>query len=214
MKNRYRKTLPLILLVAALTGCATTKETVIDDVTGKNGAQQEAPTTAETTPAAVGADGQPIQEVIVPQETPVTEDMTTAAAAPKEGESSIGEQAKSEERKQTPAASALYTVHFDFDQYTINDTERPLLAKNAAWLESSPKTAVVIEGHADERGETEYNLALGDRRARSAKKFLQDLGIASERLSTISYGEEKPAVQGHDEDAWAQNRRAEFKVSN
>lgn len=214
MKNRYRRILPLILLLAGLTGCTAANETVIDDVTGKAGAQQqETPATGDTS-TAVGADGQPIQEVIIPQENPITEDMTGAATAKaaKEGDSSVNAQTKSGQQAQTPDAQVLYTVHFDFDQYTINETERGLLAKNATWLESSPKTLVLIEGHADERGETEYNLALGERRARSIKKFLQDLGITPERLSTISYGEEKPAVQGQGEDAWKQNRRTEFKI--
>lgn len=212
MKNHYRKGLPLILLLAALTGCTTTNETVIDNVTGKAGQQQETQSPVEPS-TTVGADGQPIQEVIIPQESPVIEDTTGAAAiTAKDGDSSANAQAKSGQQGQTPDAQVLYTVHFDFDQYTINETERELLAKNAAWLESSPKTLVLIEGHADERGETEYNLALGERRARSIKKFLQDLGITAGRLSTISYGEEKPAVQGQDEDAWSQNRRTEFKV--
>ena len=185
MIDRYRKAIPLIFLVAALTGCTAANETVIDDVTGKTGAQQQASATDGAVTTAVGADGQPIQEVTIPQEEPVTEDMTGTAAS-KENASLTEAQAASVQLKQNTDTQALYAIHFDFDKYTVSDAQRELLAKNAAWLKSSPKTSVLIEGHADERGETEYNLALGDRRANSIKKFLEDLGVAQDRLSTIS----------------------------
>ena len=79
-------------------------------------------------------------------------------------------------------------------------------------MKDNPRTRVIIEGHCDERGTNEYNLALGDRRAFSAKTFLVDLGIDEARISTVSYGEERPLVRGEDEDAWAQNRRAHFVI--
>ncbi len=107
---------------------------------------------------------------------------------------------------------ALSTVHFDFDRYFIRNDDRPLLERNAGWLKKNPSAKVQIEGHADERGDNEYNLALGDRRADSAKRFLVDMGIGGDRLPTISYGEEKPVDQGTDDDAWSRNRRAEFRV--
>jgi peptidoglycan-associated lipoprotein len=81
-------------------------------------------------------------------------------------------------------------------------------------MKASKSAAIQIEGHCDERGTVEYNLALGERRAQSVKNFLSQLGVDGARLSTISYGEEKPVVQGHSEDAWAKNRRAEFVVTN
>ncbi|MBI5885840.1 MAG: peptidoglycan-associated lipoprotein Pal [Deltaproteobacteria bacterium] len=214
MKNHYRKTLPLIILLAGLVGCTASNETVIDDITAKADSQQ-----AGQTASAVGADGQPIQEVVVPQDNAITEDTTDAStASAKAGDSSADAQTAGQDKTgqsgEAASQKTLYTIHFDFDRYTINETERGLLAKNAAWLNSTPRITVRIEGHADERGETEYNLALGDRRASAVKKFLQDLGISPGRLSTISYGEEKPAAQGHNEEAWAQNRRAEFDVLN
>lgn len=106
----------------------------------------------------------------------------------------------------------LYTVYFDFDRYTVNDEGMSYLYENAKWLEINPLIDVVLEGHADERGETVYNLALGDRRAKSIKKYLEDIGIMSERLTILSYGEEKPAEPEHNEAAWAKNRRVEFLV--
>lgn len=106
----------------------------------------------------------------------------------------------------------LYTVYFDFDRYTVNDEGMSYLYENAKWLEINPSIDVVLEGHADERGETLYNLALGDRRAKSVKKYMEDIGIRSERLTILSYGEEKPADPEHNEAAWAKNRRVEFMV--
>jgi len=84
--------------------------------------------------------------------------------------------------------------------------------ENAKWLKINPLVDVILEGHADERGETMYNLSLGDRRARGVKKYMEDLGIRSERLTTLSYGEEKPADPEHNEEAWSKNRRVEFMV--
>ncbi len=107
----------------------------------------------------------------------------------------------------------LYTIHFDFDRYTIRPEDRELLIKNAEWLRRNPGVKVWIEGHADERGSSEYNIALGEKRARSVKKFLVDLGISPDRLSTITYGEERPVDPRHNEQAWAKNRRAEFVIS-
>ncbi|MBI5587375.1 MAG: peptidoglycan-associated lipoprotein Pal [Deltaproteobacteria bacterium] len=108
----------------------------------------------------------------------------------------------------------LYAVHFDFDKYNIREDDKPVLEKNAKWLNLNKKVTVIIEGHADERGETEYNLALGDKRARSVEKYLEALGVSRDRLATISFGEEKPVDPGHDEAAWSKNRRAEFKITS
>ena len=103
-------------------------------------------------------------------------------------------------------------IYFDFDKSTLKPPARANLAKKAKWLRSNPKFSVRIEGHCDEQGTHEYNLALGDRRASAAAKYIEGLGISSARVSTISYGEERPAVQGQDEEAWGKNRRAEFRL--
>jgi len=102
----------------------------------------------------------------------------------------------------------LKDIHFDFDKYDIRRGDEEILKENAVLLKKYPKTEIQIEGHCDERGTVEYNLALGERRANHTKKYLVSLGIASNRISTISYGKEKPLDPGRNEDAWAKNRRA------
>jgi peptidoglycan-associated lipoprotein len=99
-------------------------------------------------------------------------------------------------------------VFFDTDSYSLDAQSRTTLDAQAAWLQRNAAVRVTIEGHADERGTREYNLALGDRRANSARDYLQSRGVAAARMQTISWGKERPAVDGHDESAWAQNRRA------
>jgi peptidoglycan-associated lipoprotein len=104
-------------------------------------------------------------------------------------------------------------IYFGFDDYTLNSDAQSTLTAMAEGLKGNKSAVVQIEGHCDERGTVEYNLALGERRAQSVKNFLSQLGVESGRLSTISYGEEKPVAQGHTEDAWGKNRRAEFVVT-
>ncbi|RMF83721.1 MAG: peptidoglycan-associated lipoprotein Pal [Nitrospinota bacterium] len=111
-----------------------------------------------------------------------------------------------------PDASPLQKVYFEFDKATLTEEAKRTLQENAAWLRQHPEVKVQIEGHCDERGTIEYNLALGDRRAQAVKEYLVSLGIAPTRLVTVSYGEERPVDPGHNETAWAKNRRAEFKV--
>jgi peptidoglycan-associated lipoprotein len=106
----------------------------------------------------------------------------------------------------------LKDVHFDFDKYDIRRVDEAVLKENAALLKNNPKMKIQIEGHCDERGTVEYNLALGERRANNTKKFLVFLGIPSDRISTISFGKERPFDKGHDEQAWAKNRRAHIVV--
>jgi peptidoglycan-associated lipoprotein len=100
------------------------------------------------------------------------------------------------------------TVHFATDSSDVDAEAQGILTRQAAWLKKFPNVRVTLEGHCDERGTREYNLALGDRRANSAKAFLVNLGVQSERVTTISYGKERPLAAGSDESAWAQNRRA------
>jgi peptidoglycan-associated lipoprotein len=110
-----------------------------------------------------------------------------------------------------PAAALMFeNIHFDFDKSFIRNDAKPILEKVAAYLKKTPEAKLQIEGHCDERGTSEYNLALGQRRADAAKKYLANLGVDGGRLSTISFGEEKPADPGQNESAWARNRRAVF----
>jgi peptidoglycan-associated lipoprotein len=104
-------------------------------------------------------------------------------------------------------------IYFAFDRYNLSPMAQENLRRKAEWLRANPDATVTIEGHCDERGTAEYNLALGDRRAESAKAFLVDLGISAKRLATISYGEERPVDPRSNEEAWAKNRRGHFVVN-
>ncbi len=109
--------------------------------------------------------------------------------------------------------ASLRTIPFDYDQYSLTQTAQEALQYNADILKRAQNVRVLVEGHCDERGTTEYNLALGERRAQSARDYLVSLGTMPRRLSTVSYGSELPVASGHDEAAWAQNRRVYFRVS-
>jgi len=104
-------------------------------------------------------------------------------------------------------------IFFDFDQAAIRDDSKKTMADNVLWLRTNPAAKVTIEGHCDERGSSEYNLALGERRARATRDFLVAAGIEANRVNTISFGKERPFVLGHDESAWKWNRRAHFSLS-
>jgi len=125
-----------------------------------------------------------------------------------------------EERAQQGQRDAGYTeesqlkdVNFDYDKSDIRSDAREILKKNAEWMKANSKSKVQIEGHCDERGSNEYNLALGERRANAVKKYISSLGVEADRLYTISYGEELPIDPGHNEEAWSKNRRAHFLVT-
>ena len=106
--------------------------------------------------------------------------------------------------------AGLSTVFFDYDKSTLSAASKETLKGNADWMKKNTKVNIQIEGHTDSRGSIEYNLALGARRANAVKAYLQSLGIPAARLKTISYGKERPLVQGESEDAWSKNRRANF----
>lgn len=106
--------------------------------------------------------------------------------------------------------SELTRVFFDYDQHVLTAQAQERLGANAAVLKANSNLKVRIEGHCDERGSDQYNIALGERRAQATKSYLETLGVAAGQMTTVSYGEEKPLVPGHTEEAWVQNRRAEF----
>lgn len=110
------------------------------------------------------------------------------------------------------AALSNATVHFDFDEAVLKPEGQQKLQRAAAALKRRPEISVRIAGHCDERGTAEYNLALGQRRAEAARTYLKDLGVQAGRMTTVSYGAEKPAVEGHDEAAYSQNRRGELEL--
>jgi len=110
-------------------------------------------------------------------------------------------------------ASPLKDVFFDFDKYNIKDDQKAALNDNIAWLKSNANAKITIEGHCDERGTVEYNLALGERRAKATKDYMVAAGVAADRIAVISYGKERPFVLGHDEAAWKWNRRSHYVLT-
>ena len=114
---------------------------------------------------------------------------------------------------ENPAGGPLKDISFNFDSADLSESARSTLKANAEWLKGNPAARVQIEGHCDERGAADYNMALGAKRAQAAMDYLTTLGIAGNRLSTISYGEEIPVCKEKTEDCWAKNRRARFVVS-
>jgi peptidoglycan-associated lipoprotein len=155
-------------------------------------------------------------EATKPVQKPYFKAEDSSAATQKQIAEAAPTSAKSAEDQAANAAasaSTLETVYFDFDRSDLRQDARNVLAKNAEILLKSKRTVKIrIEGHTDERGSAEYNLALGERRAKAALQYLVTLGVQPERFSIVSYGKEKPAVQGNDEGAWAKNRRAEFMI--
>lgn len=113
----------------------------------------------------------------------------------------------------SPEGGPLADVYFDYDQAGLSDTARATLDRHAQWLQARPDVRVSVEGHCDERGTVDYNLALGDQRAKAVREYLVSLGVAEGRLTAVSYGKERPVDNGHDDAAWAKNRRAHFAVS-
>jgi peptidoglycan-associated lipoprotein len=114
----------------------------------------------------------------------------------------------------TTADGPLSDVYFAFDRYDLSPAAKATLERHAGWLKTNPNVLTEVEGHGDERGTNDYNLALGAKRAESAKRYLMDLGIERERMTTLSYGEELPLCKEHSEGCWAKNRRAHFVVKN
>lgn len=191
MKRRVLTLLAAISLAALVMGGCANKEVVKSE-------EAVVPKAAESSVAAP-AKAEAKAEPAKPVETAASLDPTGAKQAAKAAAS--------------VSDSSLETVYFDFDKSDLRQDARNVLSKNAeVLLKSKPNAKIQVEGHCDERGSAEYNLALGDRRAKSSLQYLITLGVKADRLSTISYGKEKPAVQGSDEAAWAKNRRAEFVV--
>lgn len=107
----------------------------------------------------------------------------------------------------------LTDIHFDFDDATLSDAARATLDQHAQWIQARPTARINVEGHCDERGTAEYNLALGDRRAQVTREYLIGRGVPKDRLNAVSFGKERPIDDGHSESAWAKNRRAHFAVT-
>jgi len=177
----------LVLSVFALYGCPKSADV--------SSAPESQPQKVEKTPEALAAEAKAADE----------KKAAEAAAAAKAAE----EEAAAKERAAKEAAG-LKAIYFDFDKSFVRDDAKAIMKANAAWLKANPKAKIRIEGNCDERGTIEYNQALGQRRAASAKKYLTDLGVSGKRISLISYGKEKPVCKASTEDCWQQNRRAEL----
>ncbi len=196
MKRNLRFLLPAILGVMLAAGCS--HKLIKEDMTEQAALPEK-------------------KSEAVPEEKPAGESMSQQnlqGSEVKEGGKYASIPGAEGLTKEAEKEGSLYVVHFDFDKYNIRDEDKKVLDTDAKWLRKNSSVKVKIEGYCDERGEAEYNLALGDKRARSVKKYLEVLGITGARLATISYGFENPVDKGHTEDAWAKNRRAEFKIVN
>jgi peptidoglycan-associated lipoprotein len=171
--------------------------------------------TAAAFAAACG--GSPPPEEPAPEPTPVAEPLPEPAPADDSAERERMERERmareAAERARSVASDLAAMINFDYDQAVVRPTDQETLDRKAAILLANPNVKLRISGHADERGSDEYNLALANRRAAAAKRYLENKGVEGSRLDVISYGEERPLNPGSDENAYAQNRRDEFEVT-
>lgn len=163
-------------------------------------AKKEMVKSTDTASGSAAATPPPAETQAVPQEPIVTETMK-----PEEMQTAMAGVAATQEKP-----SEFDDIHFDYDKSFIREDAKPILQEVADYLKANPSASILIEGHCDERGTPEYNLALGERRAESAKTYLVSLGVKASAVSTVSFGEEKPIDPGHDEVAWERNRRDHF----
>lgn len=199
--------LPLLMLTLFLVGCPKRPATTAASAP----APATAPAPVAPPPAAVTPTTPPPSATPTPAPGPATTTPPPVAAQP-----------ATPTPAPTPAAppppsefrmhDALKNIFFDFDKYDIRPGDARILDANATWLKSNANQLVLIEGHADERGTNEYNLALGERRAKSATNYLVSQGVQATRITIISYGEERPTCTEKTETCWGQNRRAQFLV--
>lgn len=196
--NRIRRIVPALLAVATLSATEACR-------------RQQAPTPV---PTPVNADSARLAE-----EARVRDSIAAAQrAAEAEREAARQDSIRRANEAAAAEATALRTaitapIYFDFDRSEIRDDSRAALEAKVPVLLANSGLRIRIAGHTDERGSTEYNLALGQRRATAAKRYLVERGVAEDRIETVSFGEEQPAAQGSDESAWQQNRRDEFEIT-
>lgn len=194
MTSTWFKTAAAVALAALLAGCGSSVK--LDETP----VETRTPTPAEVTQSQAGASSAAGSAAGArPQSQVATVDLNRAP-----GSGTSGASAKS-------GASLPRVIYFDFDSFVIKDEFRPLIDAYAKALSGDKSRHMVIEGHTDERGGSEYNLALGQKRAEAVAKSLELLGVSERQLEAVSYGKERPVAEGHDEDSWAKNRRAELK---
>ncbi|MBI5048510.1 MAG: peptidoglycan-associated lipoprotein Pal [Deltaproteobacteria bacterium] len=199
------------LVIAGLFFMAAGCAKVVKEEEIKKSAEPAAGQTQEEKAAKAKEEAAAVKEEKI-AEQPVKEAPVSEATAKAEKEASAKAEAGGEIAELARGKGMLLAVYFDFDRFTIRDDMKSVLEKNVEWLKKNSAIAIQIQGNCDERGSNEYNIALGERRAQSIKEYLINYGIKQSRLSTVSYGEEKPADPGHTEEAWAKNRRGEFVI--
>ena len=204
---RFLTAVLMILAIGTVFGCA--KKTIRSDALAYTPSRVE-PRPAEAKPEAESAD----KTAALEREKKLSEENLREEALREQAlrEKALRDKALQEEAARKEAAlkaAKLEPIYFEFDQWSIREDQKEIMMKNSQWLTANPNTKVRLEGHCDERGTAEYNLALGQKRAEAAKTFLEALGISSERMIPLSYGEERPLDPGHDEAAWAKNRRVD-----
>ncbi|MGD0275724.1 MAG: peptidoglycan-associated lipoprotein Pal [Syntrophales bacterium] len=193
----------LMCFIFGMNGCASKQTLKAEEVT----VAQKAPEAEQAGAVKTQPEAAPEQKTPVAQ-PPVQE---TKESAPAAQAPAVSAQPVQAETAQSAEGYEPADVHFDFDMYNLSPEARKILDKHAEWLAKNPGS-LIIEGNCDERGTIEYNLALGQRRAEEAKKYLVGLGIDPSRIKTISYGKERPLDPEQNEDAWAKNRRDHFII--
>jgi peptidoglycan-associated lipoprotein len=202
MTNRFWVVLVLLLVIPGLIFTASC---------AKKGVES-GPAVTSATSAEEEADARRLAEERARQEALVAQ---KALEEQRLLEERLREEARQRRKREELAARHRFVkedIHFEFDKSRLLPEAKEILRCKAEWLVAHPAVTVIIEGHCDERGTNEYNMALGNRRAESVKRFVVDLGIAPERVTTVSYGEERPLDPRHDEEALAKNRRAHFVI--
>jgi peptidoglycan-associated lipoprotein len=179
--------LVLCFSIMITAGCAKKSVVKEQSVTGEQKA-----TMAETTKEVAKKEGTVQEEPVTREAARVEEETIKEKAAPVE---------------------MFKDINFDFDKFSLRPEAREILKQHADYLAKNKDVNVTIEGHCDEKGTSEYNLALGERRAKEALKYLKELGVSAKRMKTVSYGKEKPLDPGHNEEAWAKNRRDHFVIA-
>ncbi len=150
------------------------------------------------------------QQVKATEAAPAAQEVAPGAPESLDAQANAGDGKSAFSILEGRTTGPMLPVYFDYDKSGIRADQKSRMETNASYLKGTPTAVIALEGNCDERGTNEYNMALGDRRAASAKKYLANLGVDVSRVTTISYGEEKPLNFGHDELAWSQNRRADF----
>jgi peptidoglycan-associated lipoprotein len=206
MRKKLWVLISLLVIIPGLLFTVSCAKKVVQSVPVEAPMEEQAPGVAE---AELAAQEQAAQEEAARQwEMQAEEELRQTQLAEQAAKEAEMERAKM-------ASMQMFMnedIYYDFDSSALGDMAKEVLSRKAEWLRMATDASVIIEGHCDERGTSAYNIALGDRRAESAKAFLLDLGINADQLSTISYGEERPVDMGKNEESWAKNRRAHFVV--